>query len=149
MTVSWKKNVWTREYRIFRDKLIVGLLKGSTLNRQAYGEFNGAMLRFRNKGFGNSQTSIYDIEGTREVGQIHYNIWKSSARISFEGKTYEWKYESWRRNKWRISDSHDCAQFNVTGIWQKEGTIDIGNLPQAVVLIGLFIGNHFKTMQNA
>ena len=149
MTVIWKTRTWPQEYRIFRDKVITGLLKKSTWKRQAYGEFNGAMLRFRSEGFWKTNTILSDIEGTKDLGTIEYDSWKTSGKVTFMDETFEWKYESWKRNKWRISNENGFAEYTVTNIWKGEGVIEFEDIPPALVLIGLFIDDHFKTLSAA
>lgn len=150
MSVTWKSKALGQEYRIFRNKIIVGILKKETWKRSAYGEYNGAMLRFRPKGFWNTRTLIYDIEGNNQLGSIAYNSWKSTGQIIFQDQTFEWKYASaWKRNQWTLTDGNDFATYKVTNIWKGEGEIEAEGIPPALVLIGLFIHDYFETMTAA
>jgi hypothetical protein len=139
MIVTWKTSSWSTQYHIFRDRIITGILKKQAWTRQGYGEFNGAMLRFRSTGFLNSGTVITDIEGERELGTIVFDRWRSTASVIYQGHMYAWKYESWKRNAWMISDQDDFAKYKITNFWKGEGVIEIEGLPPALVLIGLFI----------
>ena len=150
MSVTWKSKGMRQEYRIFRDKIIVGIFKKEGWKSTAYGEFNGAMLRFKPKSFWNTGTVIYDIEGENQLGTIEYNSWKSTGSVVFQGQTFEWKYDSrWKRNKWTISNGADFAAFHITSIWKGEGEIEIEGIPAALVIIGLYIHDHFETMTTA
>lgn len=149
-SITWKSNGMRQEYRIFRNKIIIGLLKKETWKRAAYGEYNGAMLRFKPKGFWNTETLIYDIEGNNQLGSIEYNSWKSIATVTFQDQTFECRYESaWKRNKWTITNGNDSANYIVTSIWKGEGEIEAEGVHPGIVLIGLFIHDHFETMTAA
>ena len=150
MSVTWKLKALGQEYRIFRNKIIVGILKKETWKRSSYGEYNGAMLRFKPKGFWNNETLIYDIEGNNQLGSIEYNSWKSTGQIIYQDQTFEWKYASgWKRNQWILTGANDSATYKVTNIWKGEGEIEVEGVPAALVLIGLFIHDHFQTMTAA
>ncbi|CAG5010327.1 hypothetical protein DYBT9275_04693 [Dyadobacter sp. CECT 9275] len=149
MNVIWKTGTWPQEYRIFRDKVITGILKKNTWKAQAYGEFNGAMLRFRSEGFWKNKTIISDIEGTKDLGNIEYDSWKASGKVTFMDETYEWKYDSWKGNKWSIGNKNGSANYTVTNFWKGEGTIEFEDIPPAVVLTGLFIDDHFRALSAA
>jgi hypothetical protein len=146
MTVTWKTTGWAQQYRIFRDKIIVGILKKEGWKGEVLGEYNGAMLRFRPTGFWKTGTVISDVEGTRELGMIEYDTWKSIGKVTFQDKEYEWKYESWKQNKWSISHEEEFAKYAVTNVWRGEGSIDIEGIAPELVIIGLFIDDHYKML---
>ena len=150
MSITWKSKGMRKEYRIFRDKIIVGILKKEAWKRKAYGEYNGAMLQFSPKGFWNTGTIISDIEGNKQLGSIEYGGWKSTATVTFQDQNFEWKYTSgWKRNEWTISGGNNFATYKVTSIWKGEGAIETEGVSAALVLIGLFIHDHFETMTTA
>lgn len=109
MALTWKTSFSGKECRIFRDKLIVGILKTSIWKGDAYGELNGYMLLFKPLGFWKRSTQILDIEGKKVLGKIEYNWWKSSAVITYEEVTYEWKYLSWNRKRWDVKGPEESA----------------------------------------
>ncbi len=146
MSLRWQASVTGGEFRIFREKIIAGILKVSLVKGDAYGELNGFMLRFKNRGFWNRTTQILDIEGTRQFGDISYNFWKGTAVVNYEDKTYHWKYESWRRHKWQLLDGNDVVGYESTSLWKRTGNIDNEYLSPALVLAGLFIHSHFVRM---
>ena len=146
MSVTWKTTGWSQQYRIFRDKIIVGILNKETWKNVALGEYNGAMIRFTSQGFWKTETMITDIEGAKPLGTIAYNEWKSTATVSFQDESYEWKYESWKRNEWTIYHGSNFAKYKMTNIWKGEGAIEIEGMPPELVIVGLYIEDHFKTI---
>ncbi len=106
------------------------------------------MLRFRSRGFWKTETIISDIEGTKELGTIVYD-WKSTGKVTYLEKTYDWRYESWKRNVWIICCDQDFAKYKITSFWKGEGEIEIEGIPPELVIIGLYIDVHFKTIASA
>lgn len=143
MTLQWTSSMSGQEIRIFRGKLIAGILKRSFWKDDAYGELNGHMVRFKTNGFWKRTTQILDIEGTKELGLITFNIWKSTAVITYENQTYGWKFDSWMRKKWQLGNGDDFVQYVKRSSWKNEGDIEIQNISPALVLAGLFIYGYF------
>lgn len=149
MTLQWASTISGNETRIFRGKLIVGLLKRSTWKDDAYGELNGYMVRFKTKGFWKRSTKILDIEGTKELGHIEYHSWKSTAVITYEDKSYEWAFDSWTRKTWKINNGEDQAIYSKTSFWKNKGDIEVENISPAIILSGLFVYGYFQKMTAA
>lgn len=149
MNLKWESTFSGNETRIFRGKLIVGLLKRSTWKDDAQAELNGHMVRFKTKGFWKPSTKILDIEGTKELGQIEYNSWKSTAVITYEDQTYEWAFDSWMWKAWHIKNSEGQAVYLKTNIWKNKGDVEAENISPAVILAGLFVYSYFQKMAAA
>ncbi|SKC19324.1 hypothetical protein [Dyadobacter psychrophilus] len=149
MSLSWKSNISGTECRIFRGKVIVGLLKTSLWKDAGYGELNGYLLRFTTDGILKRVTKILDIDGQKELGQIRYNLWKGSAVISYENEQYEWKFESWTRRKWSVRHSEDVAEFSLTSFWKNEGVVEEESISGAVVLSALFANAYLRKISAA
>ncbi|WP_221389552.1 hypothetical protein [Dyadobacter sp. NIV53] len=143
MALTWKTSFSGKECRIFRDKLIVGILKTSIWKGDAYGELNGYMLLFKPLGFWKRSTQILDIEGKKVLGKIEYNWWKSSAVITYEEVTYEWKYLSWNRKRWDVKGPEESAVFLLSSLWRNEGNIEYDDTPGAVILAALYVQGYF------
>ena len=139
MTVHWKTTGWQSEYRIFREKTIVGILKKSFWDKTAYGEYNGYQLRFQTQGLWKPTTRILDIEGTRELGRIEYDSWRTSARITYEDQHFEWKRPSWRSSSWTVSNDEEQVDYQQQGFWEKQGVIEYEWASPAIVLCGLYM----------
>jgi hypothetical protein len=144
MQLIWKSTFTGNETRIFRGKVLAGLLKISNWKDNAYGELDGHMLRFRTRGFWKRHTQILSIEGERELGRIEYEMWKGCASIAYQDSVYRWKFGSWRRHKWSVTDSEVAAHFNKTGFWKNEGEIEYDHIPPSIILIGLFVSAYFQ-----
>jgi len=149
MKLQWTSTMSGNETRIFRGKLIVGLLKRSTWKDDAHGELNGYMVRFKTTGFWNRSTKILDIEGTRELGHIEYNSWKSTAVITYEDQSYEWAFDSWKRNTWKIKNLENQVSYSRISIWKNKGDIEVENISPAITLTGLFVYTYFQKMAAA
>jgi len=146
MTLTWKTSWTGKECRIFRDKIIVGLLKTSVMRGDAYGELHGHLLVFKPISFWKTGTRILDIEGKTELGKIDYNWWKSTAVITYQDLVYEWNYESWTRKKWMVKSADNAAHFVRKGFWQSEGTIEYEDIPAPVILAAIYVQNYFMIM---
>ncbi|MCF2491667.1 hypothetical protein [Dyadobacter sp. CY347] len=149
MSLSWKSNLSGTECRIFRGKLIVGILKTNFWKSTGYGELNGHLLRFKNEGLLNTITKILDIDGAKVLGEIKYNIWNGSATITYEDELYEWKYESWTRKKWFVKTGEEATEFTLTSFWKDEGTLDNESVSPAVILAALYVSSHLRTIMSA
>mgnify|MGYP003406732903 CR=1 FL=1 len=139
MNVNWKSKNGHREFRIFRGKLIVGILKKKGWSRNAYGEYNGAMVQFLSEGFLNPVITILDIEGTKKLGKIHYFRFKGIASIQYEEQMFEWKYKSQQKKEWSIISDDDFVNYTISNTTQVEGEIEIEGIRPEVVLTGLYI----------
>lgn len=146
MTLQWASTMSGNETRIFRGKLIAGLLKCSSWKDDAHGELNGYMIRFKTTGFWNPSTQILDIEGTKELGKIEYNAWKSTALITYEGQSYEWAFDSWMQKAWKIRNRENQAIYSRPSIWKNKGDIEAENISPAIILTGLFVYTYFQKM---
>ena len=149
MALTWKASFSGKEYRIFRGKLIVGLLKTSMWKGDAYGELNGYMLLFKPLGFWKKTTQILDIEGKKELGRIEYNWWKNSAVITYEDMMYEWKYQSWSHKSWDVKGPEESVNFLLSSLWRNEGNIEYEDTPGAVILAALYVQSHFSKVTSA
>jgi len=143
MKLIWKSSWVGNEYRIFRGKVIVGLLKTSAWKTDGYGELNGYMLTFKPKGFWQSETKILDIEGKNELGKIEYNWWKGTAIITYEQISYEWKFSSWKRMQWEVKGPEETAHFENDSMWKNEGSIEYDRTPPPIILAAMYAQVHF------
>ncbi len=148
MDVTWKTNIWKNEYRLFRGKLIVGLLKRNTWNNDAYGEFNGSLLRFKSLGFWKAKTQIRDIEDQRTLGHITYNLWKGTAIIEYEAQEYLCTFSHWKHNNWSVRAGAESAEYRMN-FWHSKGEIQIEYLPDALVLAGLYAQSYYGVLSMA
>lgn len=144
MQLMWKSTFTGNETRIFRGKVLAGLLKVSNWKDNAYGELDGHMLRFKTRGFWKRHTQILSIEGERELGRIEYNMWNGNATIVYQDSEYQWKFGSWKRNKWTVTDSESAAHFTKKSLWKNEGEIEYEYISSAIILIGLFVNTYFQ-----
>jgi len=149
MTLQWTSTMSGNETRIFRGKLIAGILKRSTWKDDAHGELNGYMVRFKTKGFWKRSTQILDIEGTKELGHIEYHSWKSTATITYEDESYEFAFDSWTRKVWKITNGEKQAIYSKPSVWKNKGDIEVENISPAVILAGLFVYSYFQRMAAA
>ena len=143
MMLAWKSSWVGKECRIFRGKIIVGLLKTSAWKGDAYGELNGHMLIFKPRGFWKNETKILDIEGKTELGKIEYNWWKSTALITYQHISYEWKFNSWKRTGWNVTSPDETARFEKTSTWKNEGNIEYESMPASIILAAMYVQVHF------
>jgi hypothetical protein len=147
--LSWKSNFTETECRIFRGKVIAGILKTTLWKYDGRGELDGHMLTFRSKGFFNSQTEILDIEGTNVLGGIEYNLFRSKAWITFGEERYDWRFESWWRGKWVVGNGESEARFEATGFWKREGRVINEDIPPPVILASFFVQSFFHKISAA
>ena len=137
------------ECRIFRGKLIVGILKTNFWKNSGYGELNGYLLKFKNVGLFNTITKILDIDGTKQLGEIKYNFWKGSATIAYEDELYEWKFESWTRKKWTVQHSEEVTEFELLSFWKNDGEVQNESVSPAVILAALYVNYYLRTISAA
>ena len=143
MALAWKSSWTGKECRIFREKLIVGLLKTNLWRGDAYGELYGHILVFKPLGFLKNSTEIFDINKTNKLGKIEYNWWKSSAMITYQDEVFEWKYDSWTRKSWTVNGGDDQAHFKKISHWRNEGIIENEDIPAPIILSALYVQGYF------
>lgn len=137
MEVEWQANSWKREIQFKRGKLIVGILKKNTWPIGGYGEIHGTLLRFKLKNWWKSTTSIWDIEGKKEIGLIEIKNIKRIAKITIDGQVYQFKFQNRGANCWEISDEFNSAIFNANNL-KNQGVIQINNINPAAILAGMY-----------
>lgn len=147
--LSWKSNFTETECRIFRGKVIAGILKTTLWKYDGRGELDGYMLRFRTKGFFQRKTQILDIEGEKVLGDIDYNLLGSSAWITYDEIRYKWRFESWVRRKWVVGNSEFEARFEPIGFWRREGRVINEDIPPPVILASFFVQAYFRKISAA
>lgn len=147
--LSWKSNFTETECRIFRGKVIAGILKTSPWKYDGRGELDGHMLTFKSKGFFQSRTEICDIEGKNVLGSIDYNVFRSKAQITYNGVHYYWRLDSWLRGKWAVSDGESEARFESAGFWKREGQVTNEDIPPPVILASFFVHGFFHKISSA
>nr|WP_295929228.1 hypothetical protein [uncultured Dyadobacter sp.] len=147
--LSWKSNFNETECRIFRGKVIAGILKTSVWKYDGHGELDGYMLRFKTKGFFKRHTEIRDIEGSSILGGIDYNLLGTSARITYNEMHYHWKFESWTRRKWLVGNGEEEAVFEPTGFWKREGRFTNDEIPPPIILAAFFVQAYFRKISAA
>lgn len=138
MSLTWKSSFTGSECRIFRGKVIAGILKVSIWKSEGYGELNGHLLRFRPKGFLKNNITLLDIEGKKELGQISINYWKRSAVIVYNDISFSLKYTSWFRQRWTVTSGEDAAVFEQS-LFGKNGSIEEDYITPAVILSALYV----------
>lgn len=144
MTLRWQTMGLAREYRLFQEKQIVGILKNNFWSQKGYGELRGFLMRFDGKLFGGPKTTILDIEGVKKLGHIEFKQIPRSASIHFEGQRYEWRYtDSGVKGSWVIKSDDDQANYEVESSAGTEGRITDPFLPPVVLLSGLYIHGYF------
>jgi len=147
--LSWKSNFTETECRIFRGKVIAGILKTTLWKYDGRGELDGHMLTFKSKGLFSSHTEIRDIEGQRVLGDIDCNVFRSKASITFDGISYDWRFESWLRGKWVVSNGESKARFEPVGFWKREGNVINEDIPPPVILASFFVQALFHKISSA
>ncbi|MBB5284734.1 hypothetical protein HNQ92_002882 [Rhabdobacter roseus] len=146
MNVRWQSFGLDQEYRLLREKLIVGLLKKNFFNNNAYGEYHGYLLRFEASGWGKRTVRILDIEGKKVLGTIAFRYFPYAASIRYEDETYQWQYQPWSQSRWTVTQADEVATYEAGRGWTRggTGTIDYEYLPPAVVLSGLYVRSYFR-----
>ncbi len=144
MTLRWQTLGIAREYRLFLDKQIIGILKNDFWNRKAYGELRGFLTRFEKQGVGKKRARILDIEGEQELGSIDFSFFPNSAIIQYEGERYQWSYLNNKSSgQWIIRSEDEKTDFVATGFISSEGTIADTYLHPVILLAGLYVQGYF------
>lgn len=133
-----------REYRLFNDKQIVGLLKNNVWNRKAYGEFKGYLMRFEKDSKRRHWANILDIEGEQVLATIEFGLFPRTATIRHDGETYTW--QSLKKNakgSWMVGNAEEESQYHASGRMGTRGSITESYLPPIVLMAGLYIHGYF------
>lgn len=144
MALRWQTLGIAREYRLFLDRQVVGILKNNFWNRKAYGELKGFLIRFENEGLEKKRARILDIEGEKVLGTIDLSFFPNSASIQYRGEQYEWRYlDGNRRSRWFIRNEEEKTEYIATGFISSAGTIADTDLHPILILAGLYIQGYF------
>ncbi len=133
----------TGEARIYRGKLIVGMLKNTFVNQDAYGEFLGTMLRFRKKKFLSKKVSVLDIEGKKEVGEILFADWGRKVTVQYNNKMYLGEL-SGKSGQWCMEDKEEDIVFESPSVSVKKGMFEQNYMNPAIVLATVYIRAYYK-----
>ncbi len=132
------------EYRLFNGKQIVGLLKNNFLNRKAYGELHGFLVRFEKKGFGNKTARILDIEGEKVLGTLNFGSSPRSVAMDYEGERFAWSLSQKKpRGSWSVVGTEETAEYRAEDGTGSKGSIKDAYLPPVVLLAGFYAHGYF------
>jgi hypothetical protein len=140
-TLSWKKGLMNRNFKIFSGENRVGSLKVNSLTNSGDGELNGKKIQFKTKGFFKQETQIFDLEDKTTIGKIVYNSWLTNARIEYHDNILYWQYDDGGSTKCILNDS-DGKQITYQRT-SNNGRIELEILNDILVLTGLFITNYY------
>jgi hypothetical protein len=140
-TLNWKKGLFSTCYDIYSRGTVVGKLKEKTWTDSAYGELNGKKYNFITGGFLEKETQIIDNETNTTIGKIIYNSLKTKARIELGNKVVNWSYTNAVNTKWSLT-SLDGKEIKYQGT-STSGRIEFDDENELLILIGLFITNHY------
>lgn len=144
MTIRWQAMGVGREYRLFQEKQIVGILKNNIWNRKAYGELRGYLMRFEMQGYGQRKARILDIEGQRVLGSIEFRFFPRKAVIHYEEERYEWLNSEKDSGKgWSVSGDTERTDYQSADASASNGTITDAYLHPVVLMAGLFVQGYF------
>lgn len=144
MNLRWQTLGIGREYRLFQEKQIVGILKNDFWNRKGYGELHGFLMRFEKQGTEKKTVQILDIEGEKVLGTINLRFFSRSAVIHHEGQRYKWRYPGEkRRGSWLVTGADEEASYRATGFISSAGTITDTYLHPIVLLAGFYVQGYF------
>jgi hypothetical protein len=144
MTIRWQTIGIAREYRLFQEKQIVGLLKNNFWNRQAYGELRGHLMRIVVHRYGKRHARILDIEGQQLLGTIEFHFSPRSATIYHDNQRYHWtRADKKTPSGWSIYLEAEKTEYDSADFLSTEGTITTPYLHPVVMLTGLFVQGYF------
>lgn len=144
MSLRWKASWGGNEYRIFRGKLIAGIVKTDSWRGDAHGELNGHMVLFRKKSIWTSDTILYDIEGKQELGAIDFEALRSRATVTLYGQDYAWKYNTFWGNEWELGGNGQMISYTAEGWLKQEGEIEEDYASPLLILAGLYVEARFR-----
>jgi hypothetical protein len=142
--LTWKKRLTSSTFQILSDNLKVGELKERAWSNSAEGNLRGKRYRFKTKGFFKPETQIIDIDYHVIVGTITYGAWRTKATIEIDDVNYDWAYSNSWHTKWQILKSGETV-LDYQGSSSK-GKITGGQLPEFLVLSGLYVTNYYWQM---
>lgn len=129
--------------RIYRNKLIIGMLNKSPFKQDAYGEFLGTMLRFSGTRFFNTKIRILDIEGTKIVGEIRFKNWFKEVTVTYQNQAYPGRLSD-DSGRWLIEDQGQEIRFESPSLSETTSIFEQNNMNPAVVLATLYIRGIYK-----
>lgn len=144
MTIRWQAMGVGREYRLFQEKQIIGILKNNFWNRKGYGELRGHLMRFEMQGYGQRKARILDIEGHRVLGSIEFRFFPRKAVIQYEEERYEWHNSEKKSSKgWSVTGDTERTDYQSADGSASNGTITDAYLHPIVLMAGLFVQGYF------
>lgn len=143
MKYTWEETSVAGKLRIYRGKLIVGMLNRTWGGSDAYGEFLGTMLRFRKQDFLGHKISILDIEGASEIGDVVMDHWDKKMTIVYLNKTYLGELSD-KTGQWHVADKDEDILFEPPLISETKGEFEQNYMNPAIVLTTFYIRSHYK-----
>lgn len=141
--LSWKRDVFGRQFRLYSGPDKIGELKQQTWSKITDCEIGNKKYAFVPQGsFTKKEAQIFDAETKESVGAIIFNLWRNGAFINIGGKKYNWNYNSFMHTTWSISENDEEVLF-YDGTSQG-GDIRNNSDSDLLVMTGLFIKSYFS-----
>ncbi len=139
--INWKKGIFSSKYKLFSENEKIGELKEKAFSSCAYGSLDEKQVKFKKKGIFSSTIEIMDQTLDENVGHIKFNAWGNKAKIFFEDRELQWKYDNFWGTKWSILENGQAvARYkSSTTSGEIESAID----DEFLLLAGLFVYNHY------
>ena len=136
--LRWQRKGRVGEIRLFRGKLIFGLLKQNAWASQGYGECAGHLFRFRTRGVWKPMTEIWSFEEpARLLGTIQMELWQAKAELIYEGQRYNFTL---RPSGWELNGQEGSWLFTREKGDTWEGTVSRqGEIEDEVLMVGFLI----------
>ncbi|MBE9468033.1 MAG: hypothetical protein IMY72_06890 [Bacteroidetes bacterium] len=139
--LKWKKTFFSNLYTIYDNGKQIGELTDSLFSQTSNGKLNGKKYAFQIKSFFKQNVEIIDSVENKVVGKISYDNFMSKAKISFDNKTINSKYDDLWGAKWNLFNSEGVTvkySSSSTG-----GEIDSNIDDDLLLLSGLFVSSHY------
>lgn len=144
---NWKKGFFSTLCNVYSGDVLFAHIKDKPFSKSAEVEIRGKGYSFRNRGFFKQHTEIIEKDSGKSIGEITYAFMKSRAELTFSGKTAEWKFDNFWRNKWSIS-SPGGILIKYEGSMSK-GKIESHVESELLIMSGLFVANYYRQMMMA
>jgi len=140
--IRWKKDLFSSNYKLLKDGNIRGYINCNPFSRKITCGMGDKKFIVKEAGFLNCNSIIYAAESRAEIGQIHYNFWRTKANLILQsGKVYDWTYTNFSSTRWKLSGEN--VEINYADKCTSGEVVSSTTDEELFILSGLLIRNYY------
>lgn len=141
--LSWKKKLFSNQFRIYQNQESIGSLIQKWLSQDAEGKLGNEVVYFEGSGLFSQHVNILG-ENKSPIGSLKYNFWKTEATLELSHQTYQCKMKGFFSYSLSIMTEKEGRELYKFKGDDSKGTIDrLAEANNHLLLCGLYLMNYY------